>query len=714
MANSKGIEVALYLTAYDKASRVINSFCRAGEAKLGSFSKKTGEIGDAAFKSGKEFGLMGLAIAGPLVYATKKAIDFEDKMADVAKVMNVAVGSSEFNRFGEDAKKLAVFLGESAENAAGLMASLAQGGVAKNDIKEVSKIAGQMGVAFGMSADMAGEKFIKMQNALGTSIKQTSQVADSINFLADSTAAAADQIVTYMASGGSSVASTMRVSGQASAAFGSALISIGKSGEESATIMEKFQKGIMETPGLMKLFKEEGEGVNGMLAVLEKGSQMTGEKQFKYFSQFGQYGTSIAQMAQNFEFTAKTVKSVANATQYANSVQKEFNNRAQTTKFKLDAAKAAFNNAAIGAGNAFLPVLTKLITQLTPLINNLTKWIQKNPQLTATIVKIVAGLAAMMFLTSGVSYAFGGAMKSVSLFTDGLKFLFNIQGNVSNGIFAMRYGFLVLSETVMTKLVPAFKNGFTMVSTAVGRSTAFLMDNPIILIITAIALAAFLVFKYWDQIKQFFISAWAKVKEIFWGVVDWVKEWGILFIGPVGFIIKYWDKIVAFFKGLGKTLYEAGKNIISSIFKGIMSFIHKPVDAIKGMVQKIRNLLPFSPAKEGALRDIHRIRLVETITESIKPRPLINAMRATTAAAMVAANAGLAVPGSANLQQNIINKRSGGATIVLHYSPNVTIQGGAGGAETKDNFMKMLNAHKAELMKLLAEEIRKQDRLKHN
>ena len=50
----------------------------------------------------------------------------------------------------------------------------------------------------------------------------------------------------------------------------------------------------------------------------------------------------------------------------------------------------------------------------------------------------------------------------------------------------------------------------------------------------------------------------------------------------------------------------------------------KPLDAIKGIVGGVRKFLPFSPAKEGPLKDIHRIRLVETIADGIKEAPLLS------------------------------------------------------------------------------------------
>ena len=64
-----------------------------------------------------------------------------------------------------------------------------------------------------------------------------------------------------------------------------------------------------------------------------------------------------------------------------------------------------------------------------------------------------------------------------------------------------------------------------------------------------------------------------------------------------------------------------------SIWTGIKNFVSKPVELIKAMVTKIRKFLPFSPAKEGPLRDIHRIRLVETIAESIRVQPVVKAMQ---------------------------------------------------------------------------------------
>src|SRR5690606_32161919 len=156
-----------------------------------------------------------------------------------------------------------------------------------------------------------------------------------------------------------------------------------------------------------------------------------------------------------------------------------------------------------------------------------------------------------------------------------------------------------------------------------------------------------LVIKHWDKIRAWFGALWNSVKAIFKTTWESIKS---LFLNytPQGLVIQHWDKIVAWFGdlwkrvtvifsgfvkwlfGLGTTFWNAGKNIIDSIWKGMKSAIHKPVEAIKGIVSKVRDYLPFSPAKTGALKDIHRIRLVETIAQSIKANPLIKAMSHVT------------------------------------------------------------------------------------
>lgn len=288
---------------------------------------------------------------------------------------------------------------------------------------------------------------------------------------------------------------------------------------------------------------------------------------------------------------------------------------------------------------------------------------------------------------------------------------------------------------------------------AVGRA---MLANPILLVIAAIAVAVFLIIKYWQPIKEWFLKLWEKIKNAFSAAWEWIKkmflnytpygliikhwktikEWfskvwekvKVVFSAtwewikkmflnytPYGLIIKHWDSIKEWFTGLwekvkgvfngfvdwisnlGSKFFEAGKNIVNSIWQGIKALINKPIEAIEGMVQKIRNFLPFSPAKEGPLKTLHKVRIMETIAGTITAKPIIGAMQNAT-------NQVAGYKGSAQLQT--VSRNINGGGIHITYAPN--IQGGA----TAD-LRALLKQHSKELKDIINEEVRRQQVRQH-
>jgi len=74
------------------------------------------------------------------------------------------------------------------------------------------------------------------------------------------------------------------------------------------------------------------------------------------------------------------------------------------------------------------------------------------------------------------------------------------------------------------------------------------VTNPIGAVIVAIAIAAFLIIKYWGPISAFFVSLWGGIKA---GAVKVWEAVKFLFgFSPLGMIIKNWDPIVKYFRGL--------------------------------------------------------------------------------------------------------------------------------------------------------------------
>jgi phage-related protein len=78
------------------------------------------------------------------------------------------------------------------------------------------------------------------------------------------------------------------------------------------------------------------------------------------------------------------------------------------------------------------------------------------------------------------------------------------------------------------------------------------------------------------------------------------------------------DSIVSFITGLGQTFFNAGKGLIEMIGKGIENAAGEVVDKVKDVAGKIRDMLPFSPAKDGPLSDLDRLDFGGPIADSLK------------------------------------------------------------------------------------------------
>lgn len=62
---------------------------------------------------------------------------------------------------------------------------------------------------------------------------------------------------------------------------------------------------------------------------------------------------------------------------------------------KLQAAKAQFKDTADELGRTLIPAATKLLEAITPIIEKVGNWIEKNPELTATLFKVALAGAAL-------------------------------------------------------------------------------------------------------------------------------------------------------------------------------------------------------------------------------------------------------------------------------------------------------------------------------
>ena len=283
--------------------------------------------------------------------------------------------------------------------------------------------------------------------------------------------------------------------------------------------------------------------------------------------------------------------------------------------------------------------------------------------------------------------------------------------NFMSGLNAFKKGFLAIPNMIRTAII-AFR-----------AFTVTLLTNPLGWIALAISAVAFVIFKYWKPISGFFKGIWQGLKEGFaplmplfqrigqaisplikpiQAVIGWFKK----FIKPVedtggaaekmgvkfgkaiaGIIVKIVELITK--------IFEFGKKIGDMLAGGILSKIGKTKEAIGKHAQIIRDHLPHSPAKTGPLKDLNKVKIVETIASTIKPFPLMAAMNKSLGFV------------SSGLKGNVRGVKNANSTFTITYSPTITMPSGA----SKDDFSNLLKQHKDEVVAIIKRELERKERL---
>lgn len=161
-----------------------------------------------------------------------------------------------------------------------------------------------------------------------------------------------------------------------------------------------------------------------------------------------------------------------------------------------EAASGSFTNALSDIGETVAPDIKKLLDWLGGLANKAGEFTRANPELVASIVKIVAVTGALIAGFGMLTIALASVIGPFAIIRYALS-LFGIKAIAGIGALA--------------KLGGAFK----AVGAAILSMGKLLLANPIILIAAVIAGAAYLIYKNWDFLKAKFGEIWIGIKAYF-------------------------------------------------------------------------------------------------------------------------------------------------------------------------------------------------------
>ena len=120
----------------------------------------------------------------------------------------------------------------------------------------------------------------------------------------------------------------------------------------------------------------------------------------------------------------------------------------------------------------------------------------------------------------------------------------------------------------------------------------------------------------WDSLKSMAQNAWEWIKAPFEGLASVASSaWEKVKNAASG----AWDSVTSTVSNLAGSAFESGKAILTTVGEGIKSAVTAPYRAAKSALSFVRDLLPFSDAKEGPLANLTRsgAALIETIARGI-------------------------------------------------------------------------------------------------
>lgn len=543
---------------YDRLGRTMRDLRMNAVQQAGIQTRLENNRQARADMQGEIMGLVGAGLT--LSVPIKLAIDFESAMADVKKVVdfgdNPIIAKQGVEALSNEILRLSSIRPMSATDIANIVALGGQSGIAKEQLMQFADSAVKMGVAFDISAQQAGQSMAELRSAFQLDQKGVETLADKINYLGNTTPAAAKSIMEIV----QRVGAFGEVAGYSTgtvAVLGASMKGFGIAEEVAATsiknMMLSLVAGETATKGQISAWKKLGfdheqvakdmqtnaEGTT--LAVLKAISKLDKHEQASTLKElFGSESLlGIAPLLANLGLIEERLAGIKNASNFDGSMSKEYEARAETTANNIQLLKNNMVHLGIAIGSVVLPALNGLINDIKPVIESVIGFAKANPVLVGTLFKVVAALFAfkvgslavrfgLNLLVGGFLSVYGSLLRvfgafrlvnaSIRLFQMGRAVsalrLFGLSARQARTAISLFTGGFNLIKSGITTLTSAFgrlgslSGVFNVLRVAVMGFGKALLTTPIGWLALALAGVALVIYKYWTPISSFFMGLW--------------------------------------------------------------------------------------------------------------------------------------------------------------------------------------------------------------
>ncbi|MFV8669581.1 phage tail protein [Ralstonia pseudosolanacearum] len=278
-------------------------------------------------------------------------------------------------------------------------------------------------------------------------------------------------------------------------------------------------------------------------------------------------------------------------------------------------------------GEKVLPLYARGLELVGKAAEGVTSFMQNHPTLAKAAAVAVGALAASLLVLGPIMLAVASVLGPYAMLH----------------ILCARLG---VTGGVLSGVLRSLAGAFNVVMRAVAVLGRVLLMNPIGLLVTAIAVAAYLIYRYWEPISEFFSGLWQQVKTAFDGGIAGVSAL-ILNWSPAGLFYAALAPVLQWFGfDVPAKFTEFGANIVQGLANGIRSAIGWVTDAVgsvaSGAIAAFKSLLGIhSPSRVFAeLGGFTMAGLGEGLTRG-QEEPLQAVQR--VAARMTGIGAGIAI-----------------------------------------------------------------------
>jgi len=210
------------------------------------------------------------------------------------------------------------------------------------------------------------------------------------------------------------------------------------------------------------------------------------------------------------------------------------------------------------------------ITQgITRVIGSVKTWVAENPELASQLVKTAAGLGLVMAGMGGLTLAMASILGPFAMVRYGMM-LFGLRGaGLASTLFSLG------------------KVALPLVATGLRALAVAAMANPILAIITGIAVGAALIYEHWDGISAFFGSIWSEIKTAFdgglVGIADLLLKWN-----PLNLFRNAFTGVMNYFGiDMPARFSEFGGFLVQGLIDGFTSMFPRVTALISGAADDI-------------------------------------------------------------------------------------------------------------------------------